>query len=56
MESKVRAVAAITTLLVGPLDVGNATIAKEGIMEMILVMADTDDVLQQKVKKFLNSL
>ncbi|OAD61880.1 Protein unc-45 like protein B [Eufriesea mexicana] len=40
---------AITTLLLGPLDVGNTIIAKEGILEMILVMAGTDDVLQQKV-------
>lgn len=33
----------------GPLDVGNAIVAKEGILEMILVMAGTDDLLQQKV-------
>ncbi|XP_043262644.1 protein unc-45 homolog B [Colletes gigas] len=49
IESKVRVVVAITTLLLGPLDVGNTIIAKEGILEMILVMAGTDDVLQQKV-------
>ncbi|KAK1127770.1 hypothetical protein K0M31_003256 [Melipona bicolor] len=49
IESKVRVVVAITTLLLGPLDVGNAIIAKEGILEMILVMAGTDDILQQKV-------
>ncbi|EZA60054.1 hypothetical protein DMN91_008092 [Ooceraea biroi] len=49
IESKVRVVVAITTLLMGPLDVGNAVVAKEGILEMILVMAGTDDVLQQKV-------
>lgn len=44
-----RVVVAITTLLLGPLDVGNAIVAKEGILEMILVMAGTDDLLQQKV-------
>ncbi|XP_012529737.1 protein unc-45 homolog B [Monomorium pharaonis] len=49
LESKVRVVVAITTLLLGPLDVGNAVVAKEGILEMILVMAGTDDVLQQRV-------
>ncbi|EFN75678.1 protein unc-45 homolog B [Harpegnathos saltator] len=49
IESKVRVVVSITTLLLGPLDVGNAVVAKEGILEMILVMAGTDDVLQQKV-------
>ncbi|XP_034183265.1 unc-45 myosin chaperone isoform X2 [Osmia lignaria lignaria] len=49
IESKVRIVVAITTLLLGPLDVGNTVIAKEGILEMILVMAGTDDILQQKV-------
>lgn len=49
IESKVRVVVAITSLLLGPLDVGNTVIAKEGIMEMILVMAGTEDILQQKV-------
>nr|KAF7427020.1 hypothetical protein H0235_006714 [Vespula pensylvanica] len=49
IESKVRVVVAITTLLLGPLDVGNSVVAKEGIMEMILVMAGTEDPLQQKV-------
>lgn len=49
IESKVRVVVAITSLLRGPLDVGNTIIGKEGIMEMILVMANTEDELQQKV-------
>ncbi|KRT81742.1 Anaphase-promoting complex subunit 3 protein [Oryctes borbonicus] len=49
IESKVRATVAITSLLRGPIDVGNTIIAKEGIMEMILVMANTEDELQQKV-------
>nr|CAD7255909.1 unnamed protein product [Timema shepardi] len=49
IESKVRVVVALTTLLLGPLDIGNTIIAREGIMEMILVMAGTDDILQQKV-------
>ncbi|XP_001600626.2 protein unc-45 homolog B [Nasonia vitripennis] len=49
IESKVRVIVAITTLLLGPLDVGNSVVAKDGILQMILVMAGTDDVLQQKV-------
>lgn len=49
IESKVRVVATITSLLRGPLDVGNAVVGKDGIMQMILVMANTKDVLQQKV-------
>jgi tetratricopeptide (TPR) repeat protein len=49
IESKVRVVVALTTLLLGPLEVGNTIISRAGIMEMILVMASTDDVLQQKV-------
>lgn len=49
LESKVRVTVAITSLLRGPIDVGNYVISKEGIMEMILVMAQTDDPLQQKV-------
>lgn len=49
IESKVRVAVALTALLRGPIDVGNAIIGKEGILEMILVMANTEDVLQQKV-------
>lgn len=49
LESKVRVTVAITSLLRGPLDVGNYVISKEGILEMILVMAQTEDTLQQKV-------
>ncbi|XP_059052848.1 protein unc-45 homolog B [Achroia grisella] len=49
LESKVRVTVAITSLLRGPLDVGNYVISKEGILEMILVMAQTEDLLQQKV-------
>ncbi|XP_063988231.1 protein unc-45 homolog B [Diachasmimorpha longicaudata] len=49
IESKVRVTVAITTLLLGPLDVGNSIVARDGILQMILVMADTDDLLQQKV-------
>ncbi|KAM3963852.1 unc-45 myosin chaperone [Aphomia sociella] len=49
LESKVRVTVAITSLLRGPLDVGNYVISKEGILEMILVMAQTEDILQQKV-------
>ncbi|KAH0811324.1 hypothetical protein GEV33_011467 [Tenebrio molitor] len=49
IESKVRVTVAITALLRGPLDVGNAIIGKEGIIEMILVMANSEDVLQEKV-------
>lgn len=48
-EAKVRVTVAITSLLQGAVDVGNAIISREGILSMILVMATTDDVLQQKV-------
>lgn len=49
IESKVRVTVAITALLRGPLDVGNAIIARDGILPMILVMANTEDELQQRV-------
>lgn len=49
LESKVRVIVAITSLLRGPLDVGNYVISKEGIVEMILVMAQTEEPLQQMV-------
>lgn len=48
-EAKVRVTVAITSLLLGTVDVGNAIISREGILSMILVMATTEDVLQQKV-------
>ena len=48
-QLQVRVTVAITTLLLGPLDVGNNIVAKDGILQMILVMAGTDDYLQQKV-------
>lgn len=47
MESKVRVVVAVTTLLLGPLDVGSGIVSKEGVLEMILVMANSDNFLQQ---------
>lgn len=49
IESKIRVVVALTCLLLGPLDVGNTIVARDGMLEMILVMANTDDKLQQKV-------
>lgn len=49
IESKVRVIVALTALLLGPLDVGNSIVARDGMMEMILVMAGTEDKLQQKV-------
>lgn len=49
IESKVRVTVAITALLRGPLDVGNTIVGKEGILQMILVMANSDDELQQRV-------
>lgn len=48
-ESKVRVTVAITSLLLGPLDVGNQVFAREGIMQMTLAMASSEDLLQQKV-------
>lgn len=48
-ESKVRVVVALTALLIGPLDVGNSIFARDGIMQMILAMASSDDLLQQRV-------
>ncbi|XP_053693435.1 protein unc-45 homolog B [Sabethes cyaneus] len=48
-ESKVRVTVALTALLMGPLDVGNTMISREGIMQMILIMAQSDDLLEQKV-------
>ncbi|XP_050548793.1 protein unc-45 homolog A [Daktulosphaira vitifoliae] len=48
-ESKVRAVSTVTVLLMGPIDVGNSIVARDGIIEMILAMATTEDKVQQKI-------
>jgi len=50
IESKVRATAIITTLLHGPLEVGNHCLGQQGLVEMMLVMAGAEgDEVQQKV-------
>lgn len=48
-ESKVRVVVALTSLLMGPLDVGNSIFARDGIMQMILAMASDEEILHQRV-------
>uniref|UniRef100_A0A8D8FVE9 Protein unc-45 homolog B n=5 Tax=Culex pipiens TaxID=7175 RepID=A0A8D8FVE9_CULPI len=48
-ESKVRVTVALTSLLTGPLDVGNSMLSKEGVLQMILAMAQSDVLLEQKV-------
>lgn len=49
IESKVRVTAAITALLLGPLDVGNNCIAAPGVVEMMLAMASSEEELQQRI-------
>ncbi|KAF8781399.1 Protein unc-45 like protein [Argiope bruennichi] len=49
IESKVRATRAITALLQGPVEAGNACLAQKGVVEMMLAMASSDDELQQRV-------
>lgn len=50
VENKVRSAAVITTLLYGPVEVGNHCLSKPGIVEMMLVMAGCDDdEVQQRV-------
>lgn len=48
-ESKVRVVVALTSLLLGPLDVGNSIFARDGIMQMILAMANDDNTFYQRI-------
>lgn len=49
IENKVRAAAAITSLLNGPIDAGNHCLGQTGILEMMLVMANSGDIVQQCV-------
>ncbi|KAG1681067.1 Protein unc-45 A [Nymphon striatum] len=49
IEAKVRVTAAINCLLLGPIDVGNQCLGLKGVIEMMLVMAGSDDPIQQRV-------
>lgn len=49
LEEKVRVVVVITAILTCAMDVGSSIISREGILQMILAMAQSDDVLQQRV-------
>ena len=50
VENKVRATAIVTTLLYGPVEVGNHCLSQPGMVEMMLVMASCDDdEIQQRV-------
>lgn len=49
LENKIRVVVAITTLLLGPLDIGNTIVSRDGMINMIIGMANSEDVLQQRV-------
>lgn len=50
IENKVRATAIVTTLLYGPVEVGNHCLSRPGMVEMMLIMAGCDDdEVQQRV-------
>lgn len=49
IEEKVRVVVVLTAILTCAPDVGSTIISREGILQMILAMAQSEDVLQQKV-------
>ncbi|CAG7734226.1 unnamed protein product [Allacma fusca] len=49
IEAKLHVVALLTVLLIGPVDVGNTFVGRPGIIQMILVMANSEDYLQQRV-------
>lgn len=49
LEAKVRITVAMTSLLLSAVDVGSAIFSRDGIMQMVLAMATTEDILQQKV-------
>lgn len=49
IEEKVRVVVIITSLLSCAVDVGSTLISRDGILQMIMAMANSEDYLQQKV-------
>ena len=49
IESHVRAVVAITTLLKNAPELGTGQVGKDGVLQMMLTMAQSDDKVQQIV-------
>jgi len=47
--AQVRVAVMLTTLLLGPLDLGGVMLGKEGVLEMLLAMADSQDLMEQRV-------
>uniref|UniRef100_A0A2P2HWV5 Protein unc-45 homolog B n=1 Tax=Hirondellea gigas TaxID=1518452 RepID=A0A2P2HWV5_9CRUS len=48
-SSQIRCAVMLTTMLLGPLDLGSMVISKEGVLNMLLAMANSENILQQKV-------
>ncbi|XP_074656481.1 protein unc-45 homolog B-like [Tubulanus polymorphus] len=49
MDSKYEAIVAVTTLLEGPYEIGQSVLAKEGIVEIMLAMANSNEILHQRI-------
>jgi hypothetical protein len=49
IESHVRAIAAITTLLQNAPELGSGQVGKDGVLQMMLAMAQSEDRVQQLV-------
>lgn len=49
IESNIRAIAAITALLSGPIDAGNFCLTQAGVIEKILVLGQSGDYMHQSV-------
>jgi len=46
-EAKIKSISVLTALLLGPIEVGNTIIGRPGILQMILVMANSEQHVQQ---------
>uniref|UniRef100_A0AAY4BLY3 UNC-45/Cro1/She4 central domain-containing protein n=1 Tax=Denticeps clupeoides TaxID=299321 RepID=A0AAY4BLY3_9TELE len=49
LESKVRAIQAVSVLLQGPSDVGNRTLELSGVMETVIAMCASENLIHQQV-------
>lgn len=49
LACKIRACVALTTLLEGPIDVGNAILGRPGMIELMMVLAQSEEKLQQLI-------
>lgn len=51
VQARVRTISVLAVLLQGPFDTGNAILGSQNLVELMLQMADSGDLLQEVVRR-----